>query len=234
MSQKHLFFDLDRTLWDFEKNSKVALKHLFAELDLRSSIDQFVHFHKEYLKNNALLWKEYGSGKITKEHLRDERFRITLRHFKIKDEVLVKKISDGYVDISPRQTELFPNTIETLTELKKDGYKMHIITNGFKEVQHVKLNNCGLDHFFDIVVCSEEIGKNKPSKDIFHYALKNAGAQAEHSVMVGDDLEVDIMGALSSGMQAILFDPERSFKNYSDHRIHNLKELPGMLPFIWS
>lgn len=235
MQEKHLFFDLDRTLWDFEKNSKVALRQLFHELELRESIELFTHFYKEYKKNNALLWKEYGKGIIDKFHLRDERFRKTLRHFKIDNENLVKRMSEGYVEISPLQTELFPNTHETLSELKKDGYQMHIITNGFKEVQHIKLNNSRIDHFFETVVCSEEIGKNKPSKEIFHYALKNANANVDQSVMIGDDFEVDIMGAQSSGMRAILFDPENSFKHYSDQlKISNLKELPGLLPFIWS
>jgi putative hydrolase of the HAD superfamily len=234
MTNKHLFFDLDRTLWDFEKNSEIALFKLFHELSLDEAIDSFELFHSKYKKNNALLWKEYGAGRLSKENLRNDRFKITLEYFEINNPDIVNKISDGYVELSPQQTALFPHTHETLDYLKKEGYNMHIITNGFKEVQYIKLNKSGLDHYFDVIVCSEDVGQNKPSPAIFKHSLDSANAKAADSVMIGDDYEVDVVGAQNFGMYGILFDPENTFSHYQDqHRIQSLNELPGLLPFIF-
>jgi putative hydrolase of the HAD superfamily len=234
MTNKHLFFDLDRTLWDFEKNSEIALFKLFNELGLNEAIDSFELFHTTYKKNNAFLWKEYGAGKLSKENLRNDRFRITLEQFNVQNADLVNQISDGYVEISPQQTALFPNAHETLSYLKNEGYNMHIITNGFKEVQYIKLHNSGLDAYFDVIVCSEDVGHNKPSPEIFKHSLGAAKAKAIDSVMIGDDYEVDVVGAQNYGMYGILFDPENTFKHFQEqHRIQSLNELPGLLPFIF-
>ncbi len=234
MTNKHLFFDLDRTLWDFEKNSEIALFKLFNELGLNEAIDSFDLFHTNYKKTNALLWKEYGAGRLSKENLRNDRFRLTLEQFDVNNPDLVTKISDGYVELSPQQTALFPHAHETLDYLQKEGYNMHIITNGFKEVQYIKLNKSGLDHYFDVIVCSEDVGQNKPSPAIFKHSLDSANAKAADSVMIGDDYEVDVVGAQNYGMYGILFDPENSFKHFQEqHRIQSLNELPGLLPFIF-
>ena len=234
MNTKHLFFDLDRTLWDFEKNSEIALNHLFEELDLSQNILNFETFHQLYKENNSFLWKQYGAGTLKKEVLRDERFRLTLEKLNVLDSEIVKRMSDGYVDLSPKQTALFPQAIETLQDLQAEGFNMHIITNGFKEVQHIKLENSGLTDFFDIIVCSEDVGKNKPSPDIFHYSLKQANAKPSDSVMIGDDFEVDIMGALNIGMKGIHFDPENRHTSADDTlRIRQLSELPGIMPWVF-
>jgi putative hydrolase of the HAD superfamily len=143
-------------------------------------------------------------------------------------------MSDGYVEISPRQTALFPGAMQTLEILQSEGYPMHIITNGFKEVQYIKLENSGLAPFFDVVICSEELGKNKPSPDIFHYALNKAGATSKSSVMIGDDPEVDVYGALNAGMKGILFDPYQENKRYQHvPRITFLTEIPALLPWLF-
>ena len=158
MSQDfHLFFDIDRTLWDFDKNSQQALRILYDELEIQERIGNFYDFYHKYKNVNADLWVAYGRGKITKDELRNTRFEKTLKKFGIEDEELNQALSDGYIEISPNQTNIFPYAIETLSELKKDGFNMHIITNGFKEVQHRKLKNCGFTHFFDVIVCSEEM-----------------------------------------------------------------------------
>ena len=156
---KHLFFDLDRTLWDFEKNSENALKILFHDLGLDKQLRSFQGFHETYKDINAKLWFDYGRGKITKDVLRVKRFQDTLSTYKIDSPSLAKCLGDGYVEISPYQTRLFPNTKEVLTELQKE-YELHIITNGFKEVQFIKLENSGIRNFFNVVICSEDIGKN--------------------------------------------------------------------------
>lgn len=234
MTDQHLFFDLDRTLWDFEKNSKIALTQLFHHHGLHNHIANFHAFYGHYKLKNAQLWKEYGAGRLKKEALRDERFRVTLNHFSINDEDLVKKISDGYVELSPQQTALFPNAIETLEYLKKEGYTMHIITNGFKEVQFIKLKNSGIIDFFDVIVCSEDVGHNKPNPAIFNHSLSKAAATAQKSVMIGDDYEVDVLGALNFGMKGILFDPYNEFKSSVDgHKIMDLNELPALLPWVF-
>lgn len=225
---KHIFFDLDRTLWDFEANSEAALRHILATENLVEKTTSFEHFHEVYVQQNALLWREYGEGKITKEALRYERFRLTLHAFEIDDEALVHRMGDAYVEISPRQTKLFPETIETLESLKKIGFNLHIITNGFQEVQFIKLENSGIRTFFNIIVCSEFVGQNKPSKAIFDFALENAGAKAEKSLMIGDDYRADVSGAINAGMQAIFFDPNTESTYNYEWTVKELREIPEL------
>lgn len=230
---KHLFFDLDRTLWDFERNSEAALRILFDELELGNRVKSFESFHKTYKKINAQLWQAYGTGKLTKEVLRVKRFDDTLKSFQADNRELAEQLADGYVSISPRQTHVFPNTHETLENLKNEGYRMHIITNGFKEVQYIKLENSKLLEYFDVIVCSEEVGKNKPAPEVFHHAMKHAEANPEESVMIGDDYRADILGAERVGMSTILFDPNRKFNERAhDWRIYSLERIPEILPFI--
>lgn len=227
---KHLFFDLDRTLWDFDKNSKQALVLLFSDLNLDKKDICFSDFYNYYLQVNAKLWKAYGKKEITKEFLRIERFRKTLEKWNVQDDSIVNHFSDGYVEISPKQICLFPNTIETLRELKLSGYRMHIITNGFVEVQYTKLENCLLRPYFDVIVCSEEIGINKPDPEIFNYSLKKANAVPENSVMIGDDYEVDVLGAERVGMRAYHFNPQIKESNIKHvNQITNLSQLPRKL-----
>jgi putative hydrolase of the HAD superfamily len=231
-TERHLFFDLDRTLWDFEKNSQQALRILFEELSLKNSINNFYDFYHKYKNINSDLWVAYGKGKITKDELRNTRFEKTLSKFGIVDEVLNQQLNNGYIEISPNQTNVFPNAIETLKTLKNDGFNLHIITNGFKEVQFRKLNNCGFEPFFDVIVCSEDVGKNKPAPEVFHYAM--AGAIPSKSVMIGDDFHVDILGASNTGMKTILFDPEnRHRKQRGDYKVESLNQIPEILPWIY-
>ena len=230
---KHLFFDLDRTLWDFERNSETALRQLYEELGLNEIHGSFELFHDTYKDTNAQLWKKYGNGEITKEILRTERFKATFEKLNIDKSELIERISQGYIDLSPRQTHLFPKTIETLNELKRDGYLMHIITNGFKEVQFIKLEEARLRPYFDLILCSEEVGHNKPSRFIFELALKETGANASESVMIGDDYEVDIVGARNCGMLGILFDPEnKKGQLENEFRIQHISELPEKLTWV--
>jgi len=225
-SNKHLFFDLDRTLWDFDENSKEALKQIISHYELISVFGSFERFHRAYEKHNSRLWGEYGKGKLQKEILRYERFNATLKQFGKNDVTLANKMGEMYVEISPRQTKQFPNTKEVLDELKNMGYHLHIITNGFEEVQYLKLDNCGLRKYFDVIVCSEAVGKNKPALAIFNYALKQANCKRDNALMIGDDYIADVSGALKAGLKAVLFDPhERSSENY-EFTIQNLNELP--------
>lgn len=233
MKDYHLFFDLDHTLWDFEKNSKMALKQIFKESGLDQHIDEFSTFHGVYKNSNRILWRQYGRGLLDKEVLRTKRFEDTLRYFRIDDPALVQTLSDSYLRISPYQKNLFPHAIETLTYLQKEKYQMHIITNGFKEVQHIKLREAGLLPFFDVIVCSEEVGINKPDPLVFEYSMRKAGTTRDKSVMIGDDYEVDYLGALNAGMRAIFFNHQGLKKvRKDDDYIHHLNELPGRLAWV--
>jgi putative hydrolase of the HAD superfamily len=227
-SDKHLFFDLDRTLWDFDKNSEFALKQIISEEKLEDSVGCFEEFHSIYNKENARLWQLYGQGLLSKETLRYKRFQDSLLHFGLDDLDLAIRMGDTYVDLSPRQTQLFPNTKESLMELQSIGFQMHIITNGFSEVQYIKLENCGLIQYFDVIVCSEVIGKNKPDPMIFAHALSEAKAIPTNSLMIGDDYHADINGAIQSGMQALLFDPFEKEQTNFEFKIKDLSEIPSL------
>ena len=226
MKIRQLFFDLDRTLWDFETNSKQALYHLYHELGLNDHIEHFLHFHHTYIQVNTTLWQNYGNGKITKEELRNNRFVNALSKHGITDVELAQKMSDGYIALSPRQTALFPGAKEVLHDLKKQGYKMHIITNGFKEVQFIKLENSGIREYFDMILCSEDIGVTKPHREIFQEAQRRTDCKSEHAIMIGDDFKADVIGSLNAGWSAIHFDPESKYKKERNvPRIRQLSEL---------
>lgn len=225
-----IFFDLDRTLWDFDANSKVALLKMFQDFELNRFFKSEEVFLAFYTKINHDYWYRYTQGKLTKAALRSGRFFDTLKKVNAENKELAEKMSDQYSATSPHQTLVFPNAIETLTDLKSQGYNLHIITNGFKEVQHIKLTNSGLIEFFDVIVCSEEVGVNKPHADVFHHSLKLANTTAETSVMIGDDFNTDIVGANGVGMHSILFDPhnQHARRNQID-KIQDLSEISNLL-----
>lgn len=233
MKVRQLFFDLDRTLWDFETNSRFALQYLYDDLRLGDTIDHFMHFHHTYIRINADLWNQYGNGKLTKEELRDNRFKKALEHHGIHDDDLAKKMSEGYIELSPQQTALFPGAVEMLDELRAEDYRLHIITNGFREVQHIKLAKSGISEYFDMVLCSEEIGVTKPHREIFQEAQRITECNTEHAIMIGDDFKADIIGALNAGWTAIHFDPEVKFKKERNvPRIRELAEIPSVINLL--
>lgn len=227
---KHLFFDLDRTLWDFEKNANEAYREIYEKYKLKElGVSGFEDFTKSYLKHNEVLWDLYRDGKIEKEYLRSRRFEVTLLDFGIDNPGLAEKIGMDYVTISPQKTNLFPNAIEIL-EYLRPLYQMHIITNGFEEVQFTKLKNSRLDHFFKHVITSEAAGCKKPDPRIFVYALEQTGAKANESLMIGDDYEVDIRSAAEAGMDSVYFNPARLQHNGKlKHEIFDLIDLKKIL-----
>ena len=223
---KNIFFDLDRTLWDFEKNSKLVLDEIFFEFNLKEKIGaQKEIFINEYKKINETLWNQYRIGKIKKEFLRYSRFKQTLELFNYYNENLSIEISDYYVKECPKKKNLFPNTIKILDYLK-NKYNLHIITNGFEEVQTIKLKSSGLSDYFDQIITSEKIGVKKPDPKIFSFALTSAKANKENSIMIGDDLKVDILGAENFGIRAVYFNPNMNIHNEKiSFEIKNLDEL---------
>jgi YjjG family noncanonical pyrimidine nucleotidase len=202
---KHLFFDLDNTLYDFESNSFVALKSAFTLIGLIEKIDSFDEYFKTYSIINEALWVEYREQRMPKHILRGKRHLDSLERFGIVPEMEATHIDDLYLSEMSGQTELFPCTVEVLTELKKRGYIIHIITNGFKEVQHDKLLNTGLIKFLTNVYISEEIKAPKPSHEIFEYAIVSSNAKKKESLMIGDSWESDIIGAKNYGIDQVYF-----------------------------
>ncbi len=225
---QHIFFDLDHTLWDFEKNSQETLHQLFYELGLNLQIKSFERFIKKYREINSRYWNLYRQNLVTKEQVRNGRFKDTIDFFKLPNSTeLSNQLSQQYISISPTKTHLFPNTHQILSKLKQK-YSLHIITNGFVEVQHTKLEKSNLKQYFDVVVCSEETGKKKPHKDVFNLALKNANASPFNSAMVGDNLEADILGAKRIGMKTIWFNPNEKSTKKNVTQIKHLKQLENI------
>jgi putative hydrolase of the HAD superfamily len=226
----HIFFDLDRTLWDFETNSKAALVQIFDELKLTNHISTFEVFYKEYRVVNAEYWNKYSKGEISKADLRSGRFAKTLEKFSVVNDQLSNKLGERYIEVSPYQTNLFPDTKETLTELKNNNYQLHIITNGFKEVQFIKLENSGILDYFNDILCSEEVGVNKPNPLVFQKALERTKAKSMESIMIGDDFNADVLGAEKCGIRGVLFDPHNHHAERSGvERIQSLNEIPAKI-----
>lgn len=224
---EHIFFDLDRTLWDFEKNSKQTLAELHVDFGLDQKI-AFDAFFARYKRINGTLWGKYRKNKITKEKLRTQRFTDTLLHFNIDPDPIADDFGMAYIQNSPRKTMLIPGTENLLEGLSKK-YKLHIITNGFEEVQHIKLSNCKIDHYFDVVVCSEQVGVQKPHKKVYAHALEQSGASAEKSLMIGDDYEADVLGAHKAGLHSIWFNPNKNARLHNFVEVKMLREIPHHL-----
>lgn len=227
---KHIFFDLDMTLWDFETNAHEAYKDIYAKFKLNDhGIESIETFLKSYFVHNDMLWEQYRNGEIEKEVLRARRFELTLLDFGINDPALAESIGMEYITISPQKTNLFPNAHNVL-EYLREKYPLHIITNGFEEVQFTKLKNSRLSDYFIHVITSEDAGCKKPDPGIFRYALQKAGAKAEDSLMIGDDPDVDVKGAEDAGMDGVFFNPKGLAVNGNvKYQIKNLIELKSWL-----
>lgn len=228
---KHLFFDLDRTLWDFEKNSHEVLLELYQNYDLlnKGIVDSKV-FIERYKYHNEKLWDLYRQNKIEKDKLRDERFKITLDEFGVNSPKLASNLGEDYVAHCPKKTNLFPYVHSTLNYLK-DRYALHIITNGFEEVQFQKLENSNLMDYFEQIITSEQVGYKKPNQEIFNFSMLKAFAKPSDSIMIGDDLHADILGAKDIGMAQVFFNPLKLEHSYSEitYEISCLSELEEIL-----
>lgn len=231
MKYKHIFFDLDHTLWDFDANARETLAQLHIDLDLVSKgVHDFELFHRNYLGHNEKLWERYRKGFIKQDELRLKRMWLTLLDFKIADEALARQLSELFLQLLPTRTILFPDTIEVLNYLRDRKYELHLITNGFEKTQQNKLATSGLRPYFNVVVTSECSNSLKPDKAIFDFALEKTGAGLSESIMIGDSLEVDIAGAMNAGMDQV-------HVNYNDqpqeltptYTIKKLRELEDIL-----
>lgn len=226
MKYKHIFWDLDHTLWDFERNSQLALREIFEEADLaRKTGAQFDDFHATYKKYNEWLWEKYRHGLISKSDLRATRFLKALEHFQYANRELAKWMEEEYLKRSPYMPHLMPGALEVLNYANQK-YAMHIITNGFDEVQHIKLDKSGLQPFFKEIITSESVGVRKPDPYIFKYAMKKSGALRENSIMIGDNWDADVLGARGAGMDQVFFNPDNKLaEDRATHEIQSLLEL---------
>jgi len=224
--KKHVFFDLDHTLWDFDKNSAFAFDIIFKKHNLEVSV---VEFLEHYIPRNHHYWKLYQIDQISHEDLRYYRLKdvFDVLGFEITDQ-MIQQLSDDYIIHLPESNLLFDGAIEVLNYLQ-ENYHLHIITNGFGEVQGRKLKNSKIDHFFQTITNSEMAGVKKPHPNIFEFALSLANASKEESIMIGDSLEADIEGALSYGIDAVYFNVQNVNVQDEIHQINQLLELKNIL-----
>lgn len=221
-----IFFDLDHTLWDFERNSALTFEKILKSNKIDLDLSDFL---KVYVPANFAFWKLFREEKITKEELRYQRLRSVFDdlNYVISDD-MIHMLSEEYIQYLSSYNHLFPHTIEILDYLKPN-YKLHIITNGFQGIQDKKLRNAKIDHFFDVVINSEMAGVKKPNPIIFELALKNANTTAEKSLMIGDSLEADIMGAKAVGFQTLHFNGHNEATHDLSEMIHDLSEIKNFL-----
>ncbi len=230
MKYEHIFIDLDRTLYDFDKSTALTFFELYEKFNLKGNgVYDFEKFVEVYKEKNVVLWAEYREGNIKKKFLNVERFHVTLLHFGIDDRAFAGRFASEYLQKTPLNKALFDGARESL-EYLRDKYALHIITNGFDEVQRVKMKSNDLNKYFKTVTTSEEAGSKKPSIKIFQFALAKADADPATSLMIGDDYDVDILGAKNVGLDQMLYIDKGSTKEYEcTYVINHLSEIPTIL-----
>jgi putative hydrolase of the HAD superfamily len=228
---RHVFFDLDHTLWDFDTNAKESLEELFAFFELeKKQVKPFETFYSRYLHHNTILWDRFEKGYITSDELKWRRMWRTLLDFKIADEPLAKNMSAKFLEILPTKSHVFDYTFEILDYLREKKYSIHCITNGFEKTQWSKLNNSRLAKYFSNVITSEMSNSMKPQKEIFEYALKKVNSDVHECIMIGDNQHADIQGALNVGMDTIFVNHIKAAHTATPtHTIYHLKELETIL-----
>jgi putative hydrolase of the HAD superfamily len=230
LGYKHIFFDLDHTLWDADTNSAETLKELYHKHALVekgiSSLDEFVD---KYIEINEKFWDEYTRGNISKQALRYQRFLLTLKHFGIKNYDLSYGLTEEYTLLAPHRSALQPYVYDVLDYLG-NKYALHILTNGFDEIQHYKMKASKIQNHFKHIITSDKARAKKPSSLMFEYALKLTKANANESIMIGDNLEADIIGARAAGIDQVYYNIKNIKHNERvTYEIHSLKELLEIL-----
>ena len=226
MKLKHIFFDLDHTLWDFEKNSALTFEKIFELNSIKTSVDTFL---KYYVPINLKYWRLYREDKIAKEDLRYARLNETFGAIGVKvNNTVIHKLSDDYITHLSSFNHLFENTFEILDYLNVN-YNLHIITNGFEEVQAKKMSYSKIDHYFKTITNSETAGVKKPNPIIFEKALQMANVSKKQSLMIGDSYEADVLGAMNYGIDAICYNYHKEDLPTHIHQVSHLEELIAVL-----
>ncbi len=224
---RHIFFDWDHTLWDFEKNSKDTLKDLYVSFDLseKTGVD-IKEFIKAFEQVNRMLWTKYNAGNIDREAVRNTRFELIFQGLSVEiSPKLTASLNKAYLNWCSKKSSLMAGASDLLQYLSKN-YRLHILTNGFKDVQHTKIESAIVAHYFEVVVTSECCPYKKPNPGIFDFALKQTNARVSEAIIIGDGLDTDIQGAINYGMDCIFFNSNHQKHNYQvTHEITALSEL---------
>ena len=226
----YLFFDWDNTVWDFSANSKLAMIECYEKFHLEKHFGPIENFLPEYYVVNDGLWSDYRKLKITKEELIRTRFNQTFKNLGLDDFELSMKVNEAYLDATTYKKELVPGAEEMLKTLKSRGYKLYVITNGFLEVQKRKMRNSGKEQLFDMSIISDEAGALKPNRKFFDYAFEKTGAVPSETLVIGDDPEADIAGAVEYGLKCIYFNRKHKPCEYKvDAEVADLKDIADLL-----
>jgi YjjG family noncanonical pyrimidine nucleotidase len=231
MAYKYLFFDLDHTLWDFDRNSSESLAEIFSKFSLdRLGIESCDDFVREFLKINTSLWDFFDRGKIEHHYIRENRFRMVFENFGIACPEYHLEIGETYLQTLPTKTHLLEGALELLQHVSAKGYELNMITNGFNDIQARKMASSGISHFFKHIVTFEKADAKKPDRRIFEYALHLAQAGASESLMTGDNWIADILGAKQSGIDTAYLNPAGlKFDESPTFNITSLRELKELL-----
>ncbi|NMA73644.1 MAG: noncanonical pyrimidine nucleotidase, YjjG family [Bacteroidales bacterium] len=230
---ENVFFDLDDTLWACSQNAKNALEKVYHKYQFDRYFDSFFHFYSLYSPENEILWREYGSGAITKDELNKRRFSYPLLSVGIDKYDLVEQYRTSFFEQIKKEKELMPGAKELLDYLAPN-YNLYILSNGFRELQYSKMEASGILSYFKEILLSEDFGVLKPDREIFHQALATTHSLIENSVMVGDNWETDILGAKNVGLVQIFYNPgltEVPLKNRSNttYPVVSLAEIKTLL-----
>lgn len=230
MSYKHLFIDLDDTLWDIHLNGMECLEEIYRDYGYAAYYPTFADYYNTYMPVNQQLWALYRRGGIRKEALIVERFLSPVRAFGINDPDYAKRVNDDFLERTTRKTQLIDGAMELLAYLKP-RYRMHILSNGFREVQYKKIENSGLRPYFDKIILSEDAGVNKPHPELFTYALKSTNSRRDQTIMIGDSWDADIVGAHHSRIAQIWLNPTGEAPQGFDptHTVRTLAEIKNIL-----
>jgi putative hydrolase of the HAD superfamily len=227
---RFVYFDLDSTLWDYESNATLALSAIYKNYNLEKYYPLFSQFKMLFFKYNEILWEEYREGRVNKDVLRTKRFEMCFNELGFKEPELSIELNTQFLSISPRSEALMPGTIEVLEYLKAQKYRLFIITNGFTHIQKLKIKHSGLESYFEKMFTSDSVGAHKPHKNMFEYCIKSVNARKAESIMIGDDLRVDILGAKAFGMDQVYYNPSKALHSeLITYEIRHLLELKKIL-----
>ncbi|MFN3852336.1 MAG: YjjG family noncanonical pyrimidine nucleotidase [Spirosomataceae bacterium] len=230
MKYTHLFFDLDHTLWDFERNSAESLAELYENHKLKSyGVEYFEDFRSTFSQINHKYWNLLDKNLITHDELRRRRFADTLNALGIEaDDAFGLKLNEEFLQLLPHKPHLIDGTLEILDYLAPK-YDLHIISNGWLDIQFNKMNSSKITHYFGEVITNERANARKPDPKIFEYAVGITNASLGNSLMIGDNYEADVLGAKSVGMDSVYFNPEVIESTEANYTINHLLELKNIL-----
>ncbi|MCF2445274.1 YjjG family noncanonical pyrimidine nucleotidase [Dyadobacter sp. CY345] len=230
MKYRHLFFDLDHTLWDFERNSSESLTDIFHNSNLTShGITSLDHFVQSFLRINTELWDKFDRGLIHHTYIRENRFKMVFEELGVSCPNNHEEIGEVYLQTLPQKKHLLEGALELLDYVSGKGYNLHIVTNGFNDIQAKKIASSGISHFFQNIVTFENANAKKPDPKIFAYALEVSGAVPEESIMIGDNWIADVLGAKQFGLDTVYVNPAGlTFEETPTYDIRRLEELKAI------